>query len=144
MEKYKLLAINVTIIIVIMISLNKHAKSQEAVSNFNGIWNNKLDKTIFYLFKNGDYISICYTEELGIIKDGFETGIYGFYSSDFDYSKYKKNKFGINKESKESDSLALIDKNGFFLGYEYELGDRSLNLYNQNAFFYEKLYTLSP
>lgn len=117
-------------------------KSQESTSDLNGIWNNRQDSTLFYLFKDGEYLWICFNNEEGIIKDGFENGRYGFYSTNFDYKRFKKSGIGLSNISIESDSLAIVNSKGSFLGYEFETGDRIINLYNYNTFFFQKLFVL--
>lgn len=118
--------------------ISTNGKCQEndniSVSGLNGIWRNSKYTSNYYLFHNGKYLFFIEDDPT------LNYGIYGFYSTGFNYSEVAKN--GLSNTASSEDSLAIVSNTGLFVGYEFEMGERLLNLYNQNDFFYEKLYVL--
>lgn len=129
-----------TLILLILntILINTTGKCQEnnniSISELNGIWRNSKYISNYYLFHNGKYFFFIDDDTT------LNHGIYGFYSHTFNYSDVKKN--GLSNTASSEDSLAIVSNTGLFVGYEFEIGERLLNLHNQNDFFYEKLYAL--
>jgi hypothetical protein len=118
--------------------ISTNGKCQEndnvSVSELNGIWRNSKYTSNYYLFHNGKYLFFIEDDPT------LSYGIYGFYPNSVTVENLKN--ISLNKTQLDQYKLGFASNNGGVIGYEFEIGERLLNLYNQNDFFYEKLYVL--
>ncbi|MNK10401.1 hypothetical protein D3C87_284250 [compost metagenome] len=138
---------NINIYAAIVLSLiSFKGRTQEirnnSIKEFNGIFIDINNDKSYHLFYNGHFLFFYVDESNKVDNSLTRHGSYGFFFPNIDTDNLISIK--LNNTGSLDDKFGLNFNNGGVLGYEYELGDRSLNLYNQNAFFYEKLYTLSP
>lgn len=121
---------------IFLISTNGKCQENDniSVSELNGIWRNSKYTSNYYLFHNGKYLFFIEGDPT------LSYGIYGFYPNSVDVENLKN--ISLNKTQLDQYKLGFASNNGGVIGYEFEIGERLLNLYNQNDFFYEKLYVL--
>lgn len=110
------------------------------VSGFDGIYLATNDSKNCHLLNNGHYFFFFLNEQNNIDNSMIRFGTFGFYSKDINVDNLVDLKF--QRIGTDQDNVGFISSDGGVVGYEFETGNRSLNLYNQNAFFYQKMYAL--